>query len=133
MGKLRLIMGKIILSKTEPCLSRGIRWKTLWDSYGMHHPQLTPWKVPSMTLTTKCKMGWPMQRGHSCMSVSVSPKTTSIWLWITAELYLSMAVRTTPIVVAKRLWETRHHFKGTALPLLKQKQRDSRLILRGGG
>lgn len=90
-------MGKNYLSETEPCLSRGIRWKTLWDSYGMHHPQHTPWKAPSMTLMTKYKMGWPMQRGRSCMSVS--PKTTSVWLWITGELCLSTAVRTTPITV----------------------------------
>lgn len=59
----------------------------------------TPWKAPSMLLRTKCKMGWPVRRGHSYMSVS--PKATSLWLWITSELYLFQAVMTTPVVVGQ--------------------------------
>lgn len=61
--------------------------------------------------------------------MSVSPKATSVWLWITSELYLSRAVTTTPMAVHSGSRKPDTNFKGIALPLLRQEQRDDRLIL----
>lgn len=39
----------------------------------MGPPPLPPWKAANTLLTTTCKMGWPRQKGHDCMSVAPKP------------------------------------------------------------